>query len=188
MIEEGGGDASARLWGRAVLIFSIWFHMHYVFRSSRRIFPPAFSLTFVTFACDSMGWPVAGSRPYWRYWNWPWLPSIYDIFRDEDRLVVILNFAFHQYPPAKNPPPHSFFTAMAYADAPWFAELPDGRIVKSLISSNDNRYRTKVLVFPYKATSDRVRRIFPAFPAAYPAVLRKFLVTNRSLDFTDVPF
>lgn len=42
--------------------------------------------------CDPYGWPIQGTRQWWKYYYYPQAPSLLDIFADNDVLYAIINF------------------------------------------------------------------------------------------------
>lgn len=41
--------------------------------------------------CDSYGWPLEGTRLWWKYYHYPKAPSLLDIFADDGILYAIIN-------------------------------------------------------------------------------------------------
>jgi hypothetical protein len=127
------------------------------------------------FRCTQWGWPEAGSKTYWSYWNWPSAPSLYDIFLDEERVIVILSFGFHFFRNRSGPSGSERETMLLYSHAVWYAQFPNNVTVRSIFTENDHQPLSKVLIFPHpEGTSfTKVKRIFtPGLP----------------LSFNDVPF
>jgi hypothetical protein len=85
---------------------------------------------------------------YWRYWKWPNQPSLYDIFLDEDHVIVVLSFRFSYF---ANGHAHleRMKTAKEYSKAQWTMVRADGSIVNSTFSKSDPEMHSRVLVFPY---------------------------------------
>jgi hypothetical protein len=124
--------------------------------------------------CTVDGWPRNGSKTYWPYWKWPEQPSLYDIFLDEDNLIVILNFRF-SYLWNSGPRSPRLRAAINWSQTLWTLMRHDGTRVISAFQKNDPQLHTKVLVFPYNRTTTR------------PDIVTIFS-SDRPVVYKDVPF
>jgi hypothetical protein len=141
--------------------------------------PPAAShdvfLVPAAIACTPDAFPVAGTQIYWKYWHWPSLPSLYDIFLDGNMLVVILSFRFC-YIQNGYESPSMMDVARRYSQAPWFLRV-HGTIINNTYTTNDPELHSKVLKFPYNPRSPD-----PDFATIFTKA------ANVDLTFDSVPF
>jgi hypothetical protein len=129
-------------------------------------------VTVLNVFCNSDGWPTNGSRVYWKYWKWPSQPSLYDIFLDQDHLVVILSFRF-SYRKNCHEDAQMMKVARKYSLASWVLVRSDDSMVNSTFTKNDLELHSKVLIFPYDRSFGRV------------VTIRSF---DPSVVYEEVPF